>query len=285
MAGDWATSALYSSASSLFLPCAHERVHHAAPRGGGQVGIGIGLGEGAQLAHPFVGLAARDQGLAQRVAGLRQQPVVGILAHEAPEQADRLVGPLQLHERAGQVEGGRRDVGVLRIAREEAAELGDRLVAALELEVDPGEAVDRVGRAGRIRVVGEDAVVDGPRLRIPLHPEQRLPLPEARLVGAAGDGREGLGLAERLERGFGLALREARLTEEQGRVGHPAVRRVPLDQALEHAPRLREEPILERAIADGPEPLGLAHRERGRRPGEERREERPQRETERQIDA
>src|SRR6266404_3859756 len=253
----------------------------SAPRGGGQVGARIGLDERAQLAHALVALPARDQGLAQRVAGVRQQSMVGILGGEAPEQADRLVGPLQLGEGAGQVEGGRWDVGVLGVAREEAAELGDRLVAALELEVHPGEAVDRVGRAGRIRIVGEDPVVDGARFRIPLHPEQRLTLPEARLVRPAGDRREGLGLAEGLERSLGLALGEARLAEEQRRVGRARIRRVALEQALQHAAGLGEEPILEGAIAHRPEPLGLAHREGGARPAEERGQDRSEREAER----
>ena len=82
-----------------------------------------------------------------------------------------------------------------------------------------------------------------------------------------------------------LAQREARLAEEQRRVGRAGIRRVALEQALQHAARLREETVLERAIADGPEALGLAHREGGARPDQERGQDRPEREAERQIDA
>ena len=265
---------LYSSASSSFLPwrTSVSTMFRRAPAR--QVVAGIGLGERAQLGHALVALPARDQGLAQRVARVGQQPVIGVLGHEAAEEPHRLLRPLELEEGAGQVEGRGRDVGVLGIAREDAPELGDGLLAPLELEIHPGEPVDRVGGAGRARAVGEDPVVDGPRLREALHAEERLPLPEAGLVGPAGRWREGLGLPECLQCRLVLPLGEAHLAEQKCGVGDAPVSRVALDQALEHAARHPVEAVLEGPVADGPQPLGLSDRERERRPGHQHAERR-----------
>ena len=158
---------------------------------------------------------------------------------------------------------------MLRIVREQSAEIRDRLIAALELAVAPGAPVERVGHEGRGRRVVEDLVVDIARLGIPVHAEEGLRLPEARFSGPARHGREALRLPERFEGRLKGLLGETGLAEQQGGIGNAPVRRVALDQPLEHATRQRVEPVLERLLAHRPQAVRLIQRDGSRRPAKE----------------
>src|SRR5206468_11225328 len=216
----------------------------------------------------------------QEVLRVGELLVVRVLRGEALEERQRVAEALLLDERTREVELRRRDQRVVQPSVEQLAELDDRDLGPVELQVAPREAVEGVGRARPGGVLLDDRIIRGPRLGETLEPEERLGLPELRLERLRRRDRP-LGAPERLERGLGVAQREARATQEEQGAADPRVSRVLGDEPLEHAAGERVEPVGERALAHQPEPLGLVQspcgrgRERDHEQDYGRREERP----------
>ncbi len=167
---------------------AEHGVRHPPPRLGGQLVIGIGRDEGAQLGQPLVALARVEQRLSERVAGCGKQGMTGVLALERLQERHRFLRALQLHQGPRQIKGRRGGGPVLRIIREQPAEVRRREIRELELPIAPGAPVERIRDEGRGRGFAEYLVVGVARLRVPVHAEERLRLPEPRFPGPAGRG-------------------------------------------------------------------------------------------------
>ncbi len=236
----------------------------------------VGAGERAELRHALCRVAVGQPRAREVVACLGQELVLGIFLREGLQHGHGFVRVLRLDEGAGELDGGRGRRRVIGKFLDETPEVGRRRVAPLELEVGEAQGVEGVGEERRGRLGRDDAGIGRARVGEALHPVERLRLPEARLLGLAGNGREPFRLPERIERGVERSLGEPGSAHEQHGIARPPVAREALEEALEHAAGQRVEAVLVGLLADQQEAIGLVERLRGPREGggdRERREE------------
>src|SRR5438477_507437 len=188
-----------------------------------------------------------------------------ILPGNLGEQRQRLGRPLEIGQGARGLQRRRRRQHVIGKRGEQLVEARDRGFGMLELEVAPRTAIERLGRQRAGGIGAHHRVVGVARVEEALETEQRLRLPEARLLRPARRRGQHLRALERVERGLRVARLQPRLAEQQDGLRQPRVLGILRDEPFERAARGGIQAVRERALADERRAVASAWLEPGAR--------------------